>query len=289
MKYQVSHRTTYDYRLAVAQSHHLIHMTPRILLRQRVLSHTLLIDPVPVSRADIEDYFGNAAVLLRIQDQHSQFMVHARSTVEITPANLPDTEASTPWEAVAASLEQVPSNLAAVQYACRSRHTPASAELQAFAHASFQPGRPVLAATLDLTQRIFREFKFDPAATDVSTPVASVLQSRRGVCQDFAHLAIAALRSVGLPARYVSGYLLTRPPPGQPKLQGTDASHAWFSVLSPDAGWVDFDPTNGLMPMLEHITVAYGRDYDDISPISGVLLGGGDQTMTVAVDVDPVG
>ena len=141
---------------------------------------------------------------------------------------------------------------------------------------------------MDLTRRIFTEFIFDPKATDISTPVARVLASKRGVCQDFAHLAIASLRSLGLPARYVSGYLMTRPPPGQVKLRGADASHAWLSVWSPDAGWVDFDPTNGVIPVGEHITLAYGRDYEDISPVSGVILGGGEQSIAVAVDVEMI-
>ena len=157
-----------------------------------------------------------------------------------------------------------------------------------FAKDSFPARRPILAGVMDLTARIFHEFKFDPTATDVSTPIERVLELKRGVCQDFAHLAIAALRSLGLPARYVSGYLLTRPPPGQMKLAGTDASHAWLSVWAPQTGWIDFDPTNGIIPSGEHITVAYGRDYEDISPVSGVLLGGGEQTMTVAVDVESI-
>ena len=143
----------------------------------------------------------------------------------------------------------------------------------------------ILEAALDLTKRICTDFTFDSAATDISTPVSHVLQERRGVCQDFAHLALTCLRAFGLPARYVSGYLLTFPPPGMEKLQGADASHAWISVWAPEAGWVDFDPTNGIIPTNEHITVAWGRDYDDVSPISGVLLGGSRQKMTVAVDV----
>lgn len=288
MKYEVSHRTTYSYRLPVTQSQHLIHLAPRSSARQRVVHHSLLIDPAPIVKSEIHDYFGNTAILLRIDDQHSEFVVHARSTVELSPPHLPELEATPPWEEVTASLAKRPIDLEAVQYVCKSRQAPTSYEFRDFAAVSFTPGRPVLSGAMDLTQRMFREFKFDPTATDISTPVAQVLRNKRGVCQDFAHLAISSLRSLGLPARYVSGYLLTRPPPGQPKLQGADASHAWFSLWSPDTGWVDFDPTNGVMPSLEHITVAYGRDYDDISPISGVLLGGGDQVMTVAVDVEPL-
>jgi transglutaminase-like putative cysteine protease len=287
MKFEVSHRTTYAYRLPVVQSHHLIHLEPRALKRQKVLLHSLLIDPAPVARTDLEDSFGNAAVLLRIEDQHSEFIVHARSTIELTAPPTPSLDTSTPWEEVVQTLTRPGTDLEAVQFACRSRHAPQTAALRVFALPFFPPGRPVFAGAMDLTTKIFEDFTFDPTATDVSTPVSQVLGQRRGVCQDFAHLAIASLRSLGLSARYVSGYLLTRPPPGQPKLKGADTSHAWMSVWDPKQGWVDYDPTNGLIPSKEHITVAYGRDYEDISPISGVLLGGGDQTMTVAVDVEP--
>ena len=289
MKFQVSHATTYKYRRPVVQSQHLVHLQPRALPQQRVIHHSLLIDPAPVGRNEILDYFGNAAVLLRIEDEHSEFIVHARSTVEIVAMPVPDLERTAAWEDVARLGQHKGAGLdaAVLQFTCASRHAPLSRDLMQFALGSFPSRRPVLAGAMDLTSRIFREFRFDPAATDVSTPIDRVLQMKRGVCQDFAHLAIAALRSLGLPARYVSGYLLTRPPPGQLKLAGSDASHAWLSVWAPETGWVDFDPTNGIIPAGEHITVAYGRDYDDISPISGVLLGGGDQTMTVAVDVEP--
>ena len=172
-----------------------------------------------------------------------------------------------------------------LQFVSTSRHTRIVHEALDYALPSFPPGRPILEAALDLTKRIYREFTFDSTSTDISTPVSHVLQERRGVCQDFAHLAITCLRGLGLPARYVSGYLLTYPPPGMEKLQGADASHAWLSVWAPEVGWVDFDPTNGIMPSEEHITVAYGRDYDDVSPISGILLGGSRQKMVVAVDV----
>ena len=289
MKFEVSHRTSYDYRRPVVQSHHIVHLRPRQLPSQTVVHHSLLIDPAPVRRTEVVDFFGNVAVLLRIEEEHSEFVVHARSTVEIDTAKLPGLAPSAPWEDIAGAaggVAVVPLASEVQQFVCASRHVPKSRPLMQFAAASFPPRRGVLDGAMDLTERIFRDFKFDPAATDISTPVAQVLSSRRGVCQDFAHLALAALRSLGLPARYVSGYLLTKPPPGQPKLAGTDASHAWLSVWAPETGWVDFDPTNGLIPAGEHITVAYGRDYEDISPISGVLLGGGAQTMAVSVDVE---
>lgn len=290
MTFEISHRTTYRYRRTVAQSRHVLHLRPRELAGQNVTNHSLHIEPVPARRADMKDYFGNTAVLLRIDTEHSEFVVHARSTVDVRPATVPDLAATRAWDQM--SVSQVEPLAAAgpdvLHFTCPSRHVTFSREVVEFARVSFPPQRPVLLGAIDLTTRIFKEFKFDPAATDVATPIKRVLELRRGVCQDFAHLTIAALRSIGIPARYVSGYLVTRPPPGQAKLAGTDASHAWLSVWAPETGWVDFDPTNGIIPSGEHITLAYGRDYDDISPISGVLLGGGDQTMAVAVDVVPV-
>jgi transglutaminase-like putative cysteine protease len=290
MKFEISHRTTYAYRAPVAQSHHLVHLKPRATSRQTVVHHSLLIDPAPVSNTEITDVFGNAAALLRLEDEHTEFIVHARSTVEIEQTPPPDVAKGSCWEDVASPIGRAGSliDLDTRQFVCRSRHAPITRAIRDFGLVSFPPRRPVLAGAMDLTRRIFKEFAFDPKATDVSTPVARVLEIKRGVCQDFAHLAIASMRSVGIPARYVSGYLMTRPPPGRAKLKGADASHAWLSVWSPDLGWVDFDPTNGIVPTGEHITLAYGRDYDDISPISGVLLGGGDQTMSVSVDVDPL-
>lgn len=291
MKFEVSHRTSYVYRAPVAQSHHAIHLKPRDLNGQTVIHHSLLIEPAPVTSTEITDSFGNTAVLLRIEDEHQEFVVHARSTIEINAPAPPDIARSPAWEDVVASIRQSGGciDVGVRQYVCRSRHVPVSQDIVRFAHVSFQPGRPILDAAMHLTRLIFEQFAFDPKATDISTPVARVLETRRGVCQDFAHLAIAVHRALGIPARYVSGYLMTRPPPGQVKLKGADASHAWLSVWSGEHGWVDFDPTNGIIPKGEHITLAYGRDYEDISPISGVLLGGGEQTMTVAVDVDPVG
>lgn len=291
MRLEVSHRTSYQYRSPVAQSHHALHLRPRQLSRQKVVHHSLLIEPAPVSSIEMTDYFGNSTQLLRIDEQHTEFVVHARSVIEVSAPQMPQLAESPPLDraAVQARPNEAPRNVEVSEFVCRSRHVPVSHDIRSFAEASFSSNRSVFEGALHLTRRIFEDFTFDARATDVSTPVARVLEIRRGVCQDFAHLAIAALRSLGLPARYVSGYLMTRPPPGQAKLKGSDASHAWLSVWVPEFGWVDFDPTNGIIPSGEHITVAYGRDYEDISPISGVLLGGGDQTMSVAVDVEPLG
>ena len=291
MIFDVSHRTAYAYEKPVLQSQHLVYLTPRQGPRQRVLRHSLLIEPAPFSNFERADFFGNGTAILTIEDEHEELVIHARSTVQVTRPELPMPGLSTPWEQVVARARRPNGerDIDVLQFVSASRHTRLLREANEYALPSFAPGRPILDAALDLTRRIYDEFTFDSSATDISTPVEHVLMERRGVCQDFAHLALTCLRGLGLPARYVSGYLLTRPPPGMEKLQGADASHAWISVWAPEVGWVDFDPTNGLMPSEEHVTVAYGRDYNDVSPISGVLLGGGGQTMDVGVDVFVVG
>jgi transglutaminase-like putative cysteine protease len=288
MRLDVTHRTTYRYRQPVAQSAHILHLEPRRTPAQVPLEYSLLIEPAPASQTPLIDYFGNSVLLLRIEEDHRELIVESHAKVDVAAQPARDLDRSTPWEdMVRDGLRQGSSfDVDVVQCACPSRHTPATPEIVAFARTFFPPRRPVLAGALDLTRHMHREFRFDASATNVSTPVARVLEQRRGVCQDFAHLAIAALRALGLPSRYVSGYLLTRPPPGKPRIRGADASHAWFAVWVPHIGWVDFDPTNGLMPSGEHITVGWGRDYEDVCPVAGVLLGGGDQQMVVAVDIE---
>lgn len=291
LKYEINHTTLYRYETPVLHSHQRLHLTPRDVGHQEIARHTLEIEPTPTMRRDDVDSFGNPVVMIEIDREHRTFSVRATSIIEVTVRAMPDPMATSPWEEVAASLSGCAAggcDIDVIQYACPSRLTPASLETLEFAAQSFTPGRPVLEGARDLTHRIFSQFKFDATATDVSTPVLQVLRMRRGVCQDFSHLALACLRSLKLPARYVSGYLLTRPPPGHPKLRGADASHAWISVWAPETGWVDFDPTNGIIPLDEHIAIAYGRDYDDINPISGIILGGADHTVSVSVDVDPV-
>ncbi len=289
MKFDVSHKTLYRYSSAVVQSQHLVHMSPRAAPRQIVRNHSLLVEPAPAVRQDGTDAFGNRTVTLEIEVPHKELVLHARSTIEIERPPALDPKASTPWGALDARLTGgATTDLDVVQYRCATRQTTANLDIADYAARSFTPGRPVLDAAFDLTRRIFTEFKFDATATDMSTPIVQVFRQRRGVCQDFSHLALACLRAMRVPARYVSGYILTRPPPGQPKLQGTDASHAWISVWCPELGWIDFDPTNGLVVADEHVAIAHGRDYDDVSPISGVLLGGGEHTVTVAVDVNVI-
>ena len=287
---EVSHQTVYHYTAPVAQAHHLIHLAPREHERQRTLRHGLIIEPAPASRSDFTDYFGNPASTVAIESSHSELLIHSRSVIDVKAPPPLDVKRSAAWEGVAAAL--VPSHDAydidVVQFLMASHYTGTTPELIAFAAPSFRPGRPVLECAWDLTTRIHSEFKYDSAATDVATTVDDLLEIGRGVCQDFAHLLIGAMRAFGLPARYVSGYLLTHPPAGKEKLIGSDASHAWVSVWAPDIGWVDFDPTNKMVPKDEHITIAYGRDFQDVSPVTGVLLGGGSHHIDVAVDVVPV-
>ena len=291
MIYDVSHRTVYRYPTPVAQSQHIVHMSPRAIEHQRVKGHALLIEPAPTIRTEREDVYGNRVVLFDIEQEHKELIIHARSTIGVTAPRAIDLAASMPWEAVAAAIaDPKPGiDLEVARYACASKHTRSTAEIATYARGFFPAGRPVLQGAWDLIASIYDGFTFDATATDISTPVTQVLQQRRGVCQDFSHLALACLRTMRLSARYVSGYILTSPPPGAPRLAGADASHAWISVWSPGFGWIDFDPTNGLIPRDGHISIAYGRDYDDVSPISGILLGGNDHTVHVGVDVVPVG
>jgi transglutaminase-like putative cysteine protease len=246
--------------------------------------------PEPGVYSQHVDFFGNTVTFFAVQEPHRALTVTARSTVEVTPHAGLSPDHTPAWETVRDTLRHDRSTvgLEAYQYLFDSPHITCSARLRHYAAASFRPGQPLFAAVLDLTRRIHTDFTYDPQATSVCTPVHDVLRARRGVCQDFAQVQIGCLRSLGLAARYVSGYLVTHPPPGEPRLVGADASHAWVSVYCPGYGWLDADPTNNVRPAERHITVALGRDYSDVSPIKGVCLGGGQHTMQVAVDVVPV-
>ena len=289
MNFEISHRTVYRYSAPVSQSHHLLHLSPRPHPRQTVERHMLLIDPAPASKTELMDDFGNPASIVTIEQDHTELVIHARSQVEVLEPERVDLRRTPSWNDVAAHLRanRGAETFEAVQYTCPSRHIRPSRDVYRYLKSSFPEGRLILEAVQDLTARIYREFKYQGGVTDIATPVEEVLRTRRGVCQDFAHLEIACLRTLGLAARYVSGYLLTKPPEGQPKLTGADASHAWISVWTPETGWVDFDPTNNIIPGVEHITLGFGRDFQDVSPVSGVLLGGGDHDVEVAVDVNP--
>jgi transglutaminase-like putative cysteine protease len=289
MDYRIVHTTEYCYTEAVPICHNEIHLTPRESPNQRRLVSRLAIDPMPRLIEGRLDFFGNDTTFFTIDEAHNRLAVTASSRVRVsTPRQPPESTAA--WESVRdrVASDRSPANLDAVQFSLGSPHVDATAELAAYAEASFAAGRPWLEALLDLTRRIHADFKYDQTATTVSTPLAEVLSLRRGVCQDFAHLEIGCLRSLGLPARYVSGYLVTRPPPGKPRLIGADASHAWLSAYSPDDGWIDVDPTNDQIPSTKHITLAWGRDYSDAAPIKGVVIGGGHHSMKVSVDVVPL-
>jgi transglutaminase-like putative cysteine protease len=291
MRYRLVHRTKYTYSGAVTVSHHLARLAPRTLPSQRCPWHELEIQPEPVGRGVHVDSFGNITSYFEIEGKHEAMEVIAHSLVEVFPSKHPDPRTTPPWEAIrdACQIEKLTPGSEAGAFRFGSPMVPLGKEFSDYALLEFPPGRPILEAVLGLTNRIHKEFKFDPRATEVSTPVSEVLKKRAGVCQDFAHLMLACLRSMGLPARYVSGYLETAPPPGMQRLTGADASHAWVSVFCGDAaGWVDTDPTNNLLPNERHITIAWGRDFSDVSPLRGVTLGAGSQKLSVAVDVIPV-
>jgi transglutaminase-like putative cysteine protease len=287
--YRVRHVTTYAYEDPVSVSHHLLRLTPRNLPGQVCHETQISILPEPPVTTTGSDYFGNIQTFFTLQEPHDSLVVEATSELEVHAAKPPDLSASPPWETVVESLvtDHSEEGLDAYQFVFDSQRVAASRELADYARSAFPTGRPLLQAVLELMRKLHRDFRFDAKATEVSTPVQEFFQKRRGVCQDFAHLQIACLRSLGLPARYISGYLRTLPPPGQPRLVGADASHAWCSAWSPGAGWVDFDPTNNCVPTDGHITVAWGRDYSDVSPIHGVLLGGAKHTLDAGVDVMP--
>ncbi len=288
MKYRLVHRTKYTYEGAVTVSHHLARLAPRSLPGQRCPWHELEIDPEPVGRGVHLDSFGNAITYFEIEGKHETLEVTARSLVEVLPNLDRDPHTTPPWETVrdACQVEKLTPGSDAGAFRFSSPMVPLGKEFADYASAEFAHGRPILEAVLGLTQRIFNDFTFDPKATEVTTHVSEVLKKRAGVCQDFAHLMLACLRSLGLPARYVSGYLETAPPPGKVRLTGADASHAWVSVFCGESsGWIDTDPTNNLLPGDRHITVAWGRDFSDVSPLRGVTLGAGGQKLDVAVDV----
>ncbi len=288
MKFRVTHLTRYLYDEPVSLCHNIAHLKPRDLPHQKILSSQLRIDPWPAVSSEHKDFFGNRVRYFCIQQAHKSLEVAVSSEVEVrAPAPL-DFAASPPWDQVAATLAgaRTPEVLEACIFTLPSPYVTAEPGALEFARPSFPPERPILEATADLMGRIYREFEFDPHVTTIATPIAEVLAHRKGVCQDFAHLGLACLRGLGLAARYVSGYLETLPPPGRPKLQGADASHAWFAVLVPGAGWLDFDPTNDQVPGEQHITTAVGRDFHDVTPVRGVFYGGGEHRLEVQVDVD---
>jgi transglutaminase-like putative cysteine protease len=290
VRYRVTHQTQYRYVEPVASARQLAHLRPRAAGWQTVIEHAVDIHPPPTERSDDIDYLGNHVLRFAIDGLHDQLTVHAESIVEVASHAPPANAVSPPWEKATARIGEwgAGEDLDVVQYRVTSPLAPKLAEAAEYARVSFTPGRPWLQATTELTRRIRTEFKYDPEATTVSTPVSEVIGHKRGVCQDFAHLMISCLRSLSLPARYVSGYVLNNPAPGKQRLAGADASHAWVAAHCPGMGWVAFDPTNGKLADIEFVTVSWGRDFSDVTPLRGVVLGGGAQRLSVRVSVRPL-
>jgi transglutaminase-like putative cysteine protease len=290
MIYQISHTTAYEYSAPVSLCQNIAHLTPRPTPQQHVRHTALVINPQPAVLSTRTDYFGNVQTFFSVQEPHRALTITASHVVDVTPRTPLDVAATPTWDAVRDELctSRAEATLDASQFALPSRQVPQSDALLDYARASFLAGRTLGEAVLDLTTRIHHEFQYDAQATTVATPVEDVLRERRGVCQDFSHLALGCLRSMGLAARYMSGYLRTTPPPGQPRLQGADATHAWLAVYCPGIGWFEVDPTNNTQPSDDHLVLGWGRDFDDVSPVKGVILGGDHHTVRVAVDVEEV-
>lgn len=289
MEYRIVHKTTYDYESMVLHGRHIAHQRIRSTERQSVKKSVLSVNPQPAWRRSGVDYYGNETDELELLRPHDRLEVSVTSLVHVHPPatnyNLLLFQQS--WEEVRDRLASDPTCRVVREFCFDSPLVRRHPTLASYASETFTPGRPLHQAIVELNSRIFREFKYEPLATDVSTPLATVMRQRRGVCQDFAHVAVGVLRSLGIAARYVSGYLETRPPPGKPRLVGADASHAWASVFVPDWGWLDFDPTNDVLPSERHIVVGWGRDFSDVSPLKGIVLGGGRHVVSVSVDVAP--
>ena len=285
MKLQATHTTRYLYSDVVSTCHSEAHLTPRVSAGQTLLDHHLSIDPEPDFSADRDDYFGNPVTMFSISQPHRELTITSRCTVDLTPPSTPKLQLSPPWEEVREQARRrvLGDDFEAAQYIFESPLVTLGESFVAYAAPSFEPGRPVLDAANDLSRRIYEEFQYDKRATTISTPIDEVLETRHGVCQDFAHLMIACLRSLELPVRYISGYLRN-----DGNLTGAEASHAWVSVWCPVLGWQGFDPTNNTMPGGRHLTLAWGRDYSDVTPVKGVALGGGEHVISVSVDVSPL-
>ena len=288
VRYRVRHSSAYRYGNDIVLAHHLLHLTPRKAPGQRLLSFRMDVEPKPSVMTEHTDYFGNPTVYLEMHEPHMRLSVRTDFEVEVDIDRPAVAAMDTRWESLRdqliAGTDEAARDASVFGYA--SPKVAISADLRAFALPSFTEGRPIGEAVFDLTNRIHDEFTFDPEATTIATPVAEVLENRRGVCQDFAHLQIGCLRALGLAARYVSGYLHTRPPSGEPRAVGADVSHAWLSVWCGGDKWLDLDPTNGRAGSVDLIKLAWGRDYGDVSPLQGVIIGSSVQHLTVEVDVE---
>jgi transglutaminase-like putative cysteine protease len=296
-QYRIVHETRYRYAADVAHSHQLLHLVPRPTPYQQCLEYSLQISPAPTHRRDDIDAFGNPVTRVEFQAPHRELLVRTDLQVEVYPRPSVPADESHPWERVASNLAYdghwpARANLDICRFRHESAYVRVKRAFTEFGAACFAPGRPVLSCAADLMRTLHREVRYAPGETDVSTPLMEVLEKRHGVCQDFAHLMIACLRSRGLAARYISGYIRVRPSPtaaqGAP-LIGGGASHAWVAVYSPPFGWIELDPTNNTWVGVEHVAVAWGRDFGDVSPLRGIILGGGGHKLSVNVTVEPVG
>ena len=288
MIYDIRHVTTYSYESPVSFARCSLRLEPRSGDGQQLVSHTVEIRPKPAERTIRRDFFGTLTESVLIETAHRSLRIDSRSRVSVSRQAFGRTTPSPSWESVrdvafeASSLGPT----SPVGYVFASSLVPVLGPVTAYAATSFSPRQGILVGAVDLMHRIRREFKYDPKATVISTPLREVFEKRHGVCQDFAHVMIAGLRGLGLPAAYVSGYLRTYPPAGQPRLQGADATHAWVSVwCGAEIGWVGFDPTNDILVENDHIILAVGRDFSDVSPVNGIIVGSRKQKLAVAVDV----
>ncbi len=287
MKYKISHTTRYEYEEDASLSHNELFLIPRNTLNQNCIENILTLSPSTSAMSQRKDYFGNTVTTTTIQTLHKILEISAVSKVDLFPDKSIIPDQTPAWDEVKKILALHPKtdDLDAFQFVFASPLIPVKDKFAEWVRELFAPGTPILTAALNLTQKIFTAFTYDPQATTTATPVETAFDIKKGVCQDFAHIEIACLRSLGLSARYVSGYLHTLPAPGKPKLTGADASHAWLSLYIPGTGWVDLDPTNNVIPSDQHLTLAWGRDYSDVTPVKGTVLGGGKHRLTVTVDV----
>ncbi|GLS23057.1 transglutaminase [Labrys miyagiensis] len=292
MLYVIRHTTTYIYRTEVSAARCTLHLQPVTEGNQHVFSANLMITPRPLEQVDAVDFFGNRISHIRFAGAALRHRFESRVRIDVKASEPPHALLTPSWQEVQQEALLVPDlgGKAPAHYLFASRFVPLLPQARDYAEISFEPGRPVLDGAIDMMKRIHADFVYDPNATDISTPLDVVARKRHGVCQDFAHWMVAGLRSIGIPAAYVSGYLRTHPPPGKERLVGADASHAWVSVwCGAGLGWVDLDPTNAVLAGEDHVRVAMGRDYADVAPVDGVVVASAGHTLRVSVDVAPVG
>jgi transglutaminase-like putative cysteine protease len=289
MKYKLKHQTLYTYTNVVHHYQGILCLQPRNSAKQLATNFKLEIEPKPSKIYSRTDYFGNIQHYFSIHESHKSLKVTVSSEVEVLHNVVQPISSITCEEARQKFATNLPIKIEVLQYLLPSQFISWDDEIKAFAETCLQPHTSLFETILDLIKKIYTEFQFKSGATNVNTPLKTVLKERKGVCQDFSHLAIASLRSVGIPAKYVSGYIETLPPKGKPKLEGSDASHAWISVYIPEMGWCEFDPTNNMIPRQRHIVTAYGRDFADVSPLKGIIFSSGEHKVKVEVDVVPLG